>query len=115
MFPICEGQVEFLAPKPNSDPCDIQVIDSYSSGQTFGELGMFGNVLRTLIARTRNETKLLDLSRENMLRLFDADVSIGLKLLKVFGRTHCSDTKRTVFSRWKHLIWRAVTTPFTWA
>jgi ABC-type multidrug transport system fused ATPase/permease subunit len=86
MFLIGEGEVDFLAPKPNGGPSDVEVVDSYGPGKTFGELAMFGGTPRTLGARTRTQVTLLTLTREKMLELIDADPSIGLKLLKVLSQ-----------------------------
>ena len=85
MFLICEGEVDFLAPKPRGSPSDVDVVDTFGAGKTFGELAMFGGTPRTLGARTRTQVKLLTLTREKMRELIDADPRIGFKLLKVLA------------------------------
>ncbi len=79
MFVILQGQVEVFNPDGGTKE---RIVARYRSGKAFGELGMFGQGVRSLSARASTDTRVASLTREKMIPIMAAEPQIALTLLK---------------------------------
>jgi len=85
-FIILEGEVEFFVTITKNDQSRTDVVDTYGPGRCFGELALFGNVLRTLGARAKTDLKLCSLQRDNIIKLIEINPHIAVSLLETVSK-----------------------------
>ena len=95
-FLILNGEVEFLAPDHRTEE-EFQVVDTFGPGRAFGELALLGSFSRTLGARARTDLELCVLSREDFLKLLEADSTVAIALLTTLAN-RISEIRDEVYS-----------------
>jgi ABC-type multidrug transport system fused ATPase/permease subunit len=83
MFVILQGQVEVFHSDGGTKE---RIVARYRSGKAFGELGMFGEGVRTLSARASTDARVASLTREKMIPIMAAEPQIALALLKSLSK-----------------------------
>jgi len=83
---IINGEVEFFIDREKGGPLDVEIIDTFGPGQSFGELAMFGRVPRTLGARAKTDLRLCTLFREDVIKLIEINPQIAVSLLETVSR-----------------------------
>jgi ABC-type multidrug transport system ATPase subunit len=85
-FIILDGEVEFIVDHETDEGSQIEIVDTYGPGQSFGELALFGHVPRTLGARAKTDLRLCTLSREDLVGLIEVSPQISIALLETFSK-----------------------------
>ena len=87
LFVILSGEVEFLVEEEEAGGTNREtVIDTIGAGQAFGEIAMFSGKARTLGARTRTETLLCRIPKDNLARVMESSPNIAAALLQTLAR-----------------------------
>ncbi|MCK4502260.1 MAG: cyclic nucleotide-binding domain-containing protein, partial [Desulfuromonadales bacterium] len=84
LFIVLNGEVEFFVQRPDNSAEEI--IDRCGAGGTFGELALFGNVPRTLSARTNSDSQFCILKSDDIEKLVEIHPGIALSLLETVSR-----------------------------
>ena len=85
-FIILDGEVEFFVEHGTNEASQIEIVDTYGPGQSFGELALFGDVPRTLGARAKTDLRLCTLNREDLIKLIEVVPQISIALLEMLSK-----------------------------
>ncbi len=85
-FVIIQGEVAFLAPTEDVSLEPLEIVDVYGPGESFGEVALFSEGLRTLGARANTDLLLGVMHREDFLQAISRIPEIGVQLLGTLAR-----------------------------
>jgi CRP/FNR family cyclic AMP-dependent transcriptional regulator len=101
-----EVSPEMLLGKASDSP-DPTIIATLLPGETFGEIGLVDQGLRSASVRTvTEETLLLAISREDLLRLCEEDHHLGYLLMRNIATEMAFKIRNTDFVVREQLLWR---------
>jgi CRP-like cAMP-binding protein len=113
LFVIAVGEVEVTvdpalvraSSQPNSEPI---IIATLRAGQTFGEIAMVDEGLRSASVRsTGRKTRLLRISRDRLIRLCDNYPDLGYVLMRNIAAELAFKLRETGLAIREQIIWRA--------
>jgi hypothetical protein len=91
LYTIISGQVAFFV---DTDGAARQILNVHGPGQSFGELAVFGDGIRTLGALAQTPLRLGLLERDNLLLLIRADPGFAIALLRTVVQRLADATDR---------------------
>ncbi len=114
MFVIARGEVEILldpslvspGPTPRKSPGPITIV-TLREGQTFGELSLVDQGLRSATARCATDhTQLLMISRQKLLTLCDSYPELGYRIMRNMAADMAFKIRNSDLAIREQLLWR---------
>jgi len=112
LYVIAQGEVEILldpslvqiAPDPKAEPVSIATL---RAGQTFGEIALVDQGLRTASARCASrKAKLLQISRDRLITLCDSYPQLGYRVMRNVAADLAFKIRGTDLLVREQLLWR---------
>ncbi len=113
LYIIVEGRIDIIIDPtlvgrhPRKDPAPTGIV-TLRPGQTFGEIGLVDNGLRSASARAASpETRLLSISRRDLLRLCEENYELGYYIMRNIAGELAFKIRNTDLMLRERLLWKS--------
>ena len=107
LYVIADGKVDILVTPPSEPPSRLLTIVTLTRGQTFGEIALVDQGLRSASARCiSRKARLLVIPRDRLIRLCDSYPGLGYRLMRNIAADLAFKIRGTDLMIREPLLWR---------